>query len=227
MTNLRRDYMRKTYDEIRSITLSLTCSHRRRLPSLPQEINADLARAPIEFDLLKPLSEDAHKSLSPGEVLERVRQTITRAQSTSQAPPFVRHPTESTTHPRAPSSLHSERPTSIQNQLTENSRTARTAEGGDALVDVVQEMYRACITSWKRRTERRASSRNPHREQSSPEDAELAPLTPQEINSACASLVHRLDNFRTTYLRPLKINDFSVLRAEHVLPTRTSSGYVF
>jgi hypothetical protein len=217
--------MRKTYDEIRSITLFLTCNHRRQLPSLPHEINTDLAQASIEFDLLKPLSEDAHKSLSPGDVLERVRQTITKAQSTSQDPPFMRHPTESTTHPRAPSSLHSERPTSIQNRLTDFSRTPRTAEGGDALVDVVQEMYRACITSWKRRTEKRASSRNPHRE-ISPEDAELAPLTPQEINSACASLIHRLDEFRTTSLRPLKINDFQVLRNEHVLPTRASSGYV-
>jgi hypothetical protein len=219
--------MRKTYDEIRSITLSLTCNQRRRLPSLPHEINADLAQAPIEFDLLKPLSEDTHKSLSPGAVLERVRQTITKAQSTSQSPPFVRHPIESTTHPRAPSSLHSERPTSIQNRLTELSRTSRTTEGGDALLDVMQEMYHACVSSWKRHTKKRTSSRNPNREQSSQEDAELTPLTPQEINSVCASLVDRLDNFRTTYLRPLKINDFSVLRAEHVLSTRAPSGYVF
>jgi hypothetical protein len=216
--------MRMTYDEIRSLTIFLTCDERSRLPSLPHEISADLVQAPMKFNLTQPLSEDAHQSISPGEVLKRVRQTITKAQSTPQAPPFVRHPTESTTQPRTPSSVHSDRPVSLQNRLTNISRTTRTAEGGEALLDVVQEVSRVCITAWKRRSERRLSSRNPNREQSS-QGAEPAPPTPHEINTACARLVRRLDDFQTTQLRPLNIDDFSVLRAEHVLSTPASSGY--
>jgi hypothetical protein len=222
MTTARRDYMRKTYDEIRSISLSLTCDHRCRLLSLPHEIRADLLQAPGQLDLLKQLPEDTYKSLSPGEVLERVRQTITKAQSVPQAQTLVRHPTESNTQPSTPSSVHSEQTISLQQRLTEISRTTRTAEGGEALFEVVQDVWRVCNAARKRRFGRKSSSTTLNRQQASQEPAGPAPLTPQEIDTVYTSLLTQLDDFQTTHLRPLNIDDFSLLRAQHVLSAPAS-----
>src|SRR5947209_20087714 len=97
MSRARRNYMRKTYDEIRSIGLSLTCDPRSRLLPLPQDIQAELFQAPLHFDLRQQLPEDIHKTVSPGEILNVVERTIVKAHSVPQDQSPLHHPAESTT----------------------------------------------------------------------------------------------------------------------------------
>jgi hypothetical protein len=222
MTKARQDYMQKTYDEVRSIVLSLTCDHRTRLLSLPQDIHADLLQAPPHLNLLQHLPEDIHKSLGPGKVLEKVRETIVKAQSLPQAQTHVRSPTQPTTQLSTPSSVHSDKSISPQQQLTAISKTTRTAEGGEALFDVVQDVFRICNQARKRRFGKKSSSPNLNRQERAQQPAESAPLTTQEINTFCQRLLDQLEAFRKNDLRPLNIDDFSLLRVQHVLPAPAS-----
>lgn len=218
--------MQKTHDEIRSISLSLTYDDRSRLLPLPQDIRADLLRAPLHLDLRsRQLPEDIHERVSPGDVLKGVRETVRKAHSVSQDQTPMHHPTQSTTQSAAQSttqastspSLHSDRRISVQQTLTQISRTTRTAEAGDAMLDVVQEM-------WRRRPRfgRNPSALHLSRQQGPQESAQPAPLTTEEIDNICEDLLHQLDKFQKTHLHPLYIDNFSLLRAQHVLSASAS-----
>ena len=209
--------MQKTYDKIRSITLSLTCDHCSQLPSLPQYICRDLFQAPLHFDLLQPLPEDIHERVSPGKVLRRVREVIGKARSVPHAQTPVQHPTEPTAQASTPLSMHSDPKKSAQQTLTEMSKTTRTAEGGEAMLDVLLEIWRFGKDATKRHFERKSTLPHLNHQQRHQEPAEPAPLSPQEIDRICDNLLDQLDDFQKTELPPLYIDNFSVLRAQHVL----------
>jgi hypothetical protein len=209
--------MRKTYDEIRSIGLSLTCNHRTRLLSLPQDIHIDLFQAPKPLDLRRQLPEDIHKRMSPGEVLRGVGKTIEKAHSVPQAQTPLELPTASTTQASTRSSVHSDKSNRAQRTLTENSKALRRADAGDNVLDVLQEAWRYGKDAWKRHSERKSSSTNLNGQQRPQEPVEPAPLTTKEIDNICEALLGQIKVFRTTHLRPLNIDDFSLLRADHVL----------
>ena len=207
--------MRGTYDKIRNICLFLSCDHRSRQLPLLQDIHDDLFRS-LNFDLREHLPEDIHKKVSPGEVLEGVRKTIGKARSVPEAQPPVPHPTESIAQASPPSSVRMGKQ-NFQHALTEMSKTTRTTEGGEAMIDVVLEMWHFAKDARKRRSRRKSSSVHLNHEQKPQEPTEPAPLTPQEIDNICESLLEQLQEFRTSQLCPLNIDDFSTLRAKHVL----------
>jgi hypothetical protein len=209
--------MRKTYDEIRSICLSLTYSHRARLLSLPQDIHVDPLQAPLHLDLRRQLPEDIHKSVSPAKVLREVVKTIEKARSVPQAQTPVEIPTESTTQSSTRSSVHSDKSKLSQRTLTKNSKTPRNGEAADNVLDVLQEMWHFGKDARKHRSEKKSSSMHLNRQQAPQEPADPAPLTTQEIDNICEALLGQIEEFRMTHLRPLNIDDFSLLRAEHVL----------
>ena len=124
----------------------------------------------------------------------------------------MQHPTDSTTQASTAASVYSGKRKSAQQKLTDDSKAIRTADGGEALFDVVREVWRWRKDAKKRPTGKKLSS------QRTPGEAEPAPLIAQEIDSICQSLIDGLEQFRTTQLPPLNIDDFSGLRDEHVLP---------
>jgi hypothetical protein len=209
--------MRKTCDEIRNINLSLTCDHRTRLLSLPQDIHVDLFQAPLHLDLRRQLPEDIHERVSPGEVLKGVEKTIENARSVPQAQTPVELPTESINQGTTRSSVHSDKSKLVQRTLIKNSKTLRRGEAGDNVLDVLQEVWRFGKEARKQRSERKSSSTHLNHQQMPQEPAEPAPLTTQEIDNISEDLRGQIEVFRTTHLRPLNIDDFSLLRAEHVL----------
>jgi hypothetical protein len=171
-------------------------SRRCKMP-LADAIDNDLSRDPTNFELSKDLPADLHKFLSPGKILEQVKQSIRNVR-----PSDIQTPDPRPDIAKKANSEHSGSTKSRPNRP--GAEHVRESLAAEAAKEVWSSAKSIISSHMKRKSSRPATGAEPV-------------MTVAEVVEACDDLLARIGEFQREKLRPLDIHDFDSLRREHVL----------
>ena len=201
----RKEYLRRAHSKVSRMYLKLTRHQSNVKMRLMEAINEDLQMSQMAYDLTDDLPADFYKRHSPGKLLGQVESTIQSLQSRPQSLPLSDGQESIYSESRSLNSSSSGR-----RRGTGHKEAARESVAADILPEITKLARNALARRFKR-SKKDIVTTPPVPERTSKNDQ-------AELDKLGAELIIQIHDFIRDELRPLDIDEFASLRAQHVMP---------